>query len=243
MHREYRRQAKNADKAVLLIHGILGTPNHFEELVELIPENVSVYNMLLDGHGAGVKDFAKTSMEKWESQVRAAVNELSACHKEIYIVAHSMGTLFAIENALENPKITKLFLLAVPLKLFLKPQMLRNTMKVYWSKDASNDPMVAAAQRCCGVQTSRNPLPYLGWVPRFLELFGKIRQTRQQLGRLTTTCFVYQSAKDELVSGKAGKLLQGNSHVTVNVLENSNHYYYDPNDLTFLKGEFAKQFL
>ena len=69
MHKEYKRIVENSPKALLFIHGILGTPNHFDPFMPLVPENLSVYNMLLDGHGKSVRDFTKTSMEKWENQV------------------------------------------------------------------------------------------------------------------------------------------------------------------------------
>ncbi len=126
-HKEWKRIAEDAETAILFIHGIVGTPNHFGAFVEHIPDNVSVYNMLLDGHGKGVEDFGNTSMEKWEEQVENAVEELARIHEEIYIVAHSMGTLFAIEQAIKSKKVTKLFLLAVPLKLFIKPRMITNS--------------------------------------------------------------------------------------------------------------------
>ena len=66
-HKEYIKICDNSTTAILFIHGIVGTPNHFKEFVSLIPSSFSVYNLLLDGHGRGVKDFSKTSMQKWES--------------------------------------------------------------------------------------------------------------------------------------------------------------------------------
>ena len=92
-HKEYIKICNDSTIAVLFIHGIVGTPNHFNEFIPLIPDTFSVYNLLLDGHGKGVKDFSKTSMKKWETQVSSVVEELSATHQKIYIVAHSLGTL------------------------------------------------------------------------------------------------------------------------------------------------------
>ena len=114
-HKEYVRIRDNATTAILFIHGIVGTPNHFNEFVSLVPESFSVYNLLLDGHGKEVKDFSKTSMKKWETQVTSAVEELSLTHEKIYIVAHSLGTLLAMEQANRSKKVCRLFLLAVPL--------------------------------------------------------------------------------------------------------------------------------
>ena len=68
-HLEYIRIVDHADTAVLFIHGIVGTPNHFHAFIPLVPEHISVCNLLLDGHGGSVKDFSHTSMRKWVVQV------------------------------------------------------------------------------------------------------------------------------------------------------------------------------
>jgi len=239
MHTEYRRIVSNADKAILFIHGIVGTPNHFRIFLPLIPDNMSVYNLLLDGHGKGVIDFANTSMAKWEQQVEDAVAELSATHKEIYIAAHSMGTLFAITQAIQNPTVKKLFLLAVPLKLFLQPRVFSNAMKVYLGKVSPADAVAMASKKCYGIAPDKNLLHYLGWIPRYLELFRKIKATRKQLPQLTTPCLVFQSAKDELISKGASKILNKIPCVRVQELAGSGHYYYEKEDLALLQNAFA----
>ncbi len=239
-HKEYVRISDNSNTAILFIHGIVGTPNHFNEFVSLVPELFSVYNLLLDGHGKGVKDFSKTSMENWETQVASVVDELSLTHEKIYIVAHSLGTLLAIEQAINNQKICKLFLLAVPLSLSLKPKMAINSLKVYFDKIRPNDYEALAAKKCYGIGKDKNIFNYIGWIPRFFELFSKIRETRKIIKLLNTPCFVYQSKKDEMVSGQSIEYLKQNSYVSINELENSGHYYYDKTDWNYLITEFNK---
>ncbi len=240
VHKEYVRIRDNATTAILFIHGIVGTPNHFNEFVSLVSESFSVYNLLLDGHGKGVKDFSKTSMKKWETQVTSAVEELSLTHEKIYIVAHSLGTLLAMEQAIRSKKVCRLFLLAVPLCLSLKPKMVSNSLKVYFDKIRPNDYEALAAKKCYGIGKDKNPFHYIGWVPRFLELFAKIRQTRKMIHSLNTPCSVYQSQKDEMVSSKSIKYLNQNPYIFVNELENSGHYYYPKDDFDFLITEFKK---
>ncbi len=240
VHKEYKRINPDADVAVLFIHGILGTPNHFDEFVSLVPDSVSVCNLLLDGHGKGVGDFSRTSMAKWEAQVSSAVEELSLTHNKIYIAAHSMGSLLAIEQALKSKKISGLFLLAVPLKLSLKFKMVSGTLKVYFDRIRPDDLEALAAKRCCGVNHSKNPFKYIGWVPRFFELFAKMRKVRKTIHLLDADCYAYQSGKDEMVSKRSIKYLIVNSRVSVHELRNSGHYYYDKKDLDFLIGEFVK---
>lgn len=237
-HKEYRRINSDSDVVILFIHGILGTPNHFHAFISLVPRSVSVCNLLLDGHGKGVKDFSKTSMKKWEAQVAAVVEELSLTHEKIYIVAHSLGTLLAMEQAVRNPKITKLFLLAVPLRLSLKPKMASNSLKVYFNKIRPDDHEALAAQKCYGVARDKNPFHYFGWIPRFLELFAKIRQTRKLVKLVEADCAVYQSGNDEMVARQSVKYLKNNPYIAVKELENSGHYYYDKEDFDDLIGGF-----
>lgn len=239
-HREFRRIVPHADTAVLFFHGIVGTPRHFDDLIALLPPTVSVHNLLLTGHGGSARDFARTSMVEWEAQVENAITALAETHQHIYIVAHSMGALLSIEAALRHKEIEKLFLLAVPLRIALTPAMARNSWKVYRGNIPENDHAALAAQRCCGVAQTKNPLPYLGWIPRFLELFSKIRTVRKLLTQLTTPCLAVQSMQDELVSPRAMEELRRSHHVTVLPLPHSGHYYYPPADLAALHRAFCE---
>ncbi|MBR3952940.1 MAG: alpha/beta fold hydrolase [Oscillospiraceae bacterium] len=239
-HNEFIRIVPESEKAILFIHGIAGTPNHFDEFIGLVPKDVSVYNMLLDGHGKKTRDFSASSMRKWKEQVRNTVDELLKEHKKIYIAAHSMGTLFAIGEAVEKAEIEKLFLLAVPIKLFVRPAALFSAFKIYLGKVSENDLKTQAMKNCCGIELSKNPFEYLGWIPRFLELFDEIGKTKKVIPKLKTNCRIYQSKNDELVSLKSVSLLRNKTKASVKVLEKSGHYYYDKDDFDFLLNEFRE---
>lgn len=238
MHKEYKRIVPGASSAILFIHGILGTPNHFDPFVPLVPQTISIYNILLDGHGKQVRDFSRTSMQKWEAQVCTAVEELSASHQNIYIVAHSMGTLLALGAAANHPKIRELFLLALPIRLGLRPRLLTNILKVYFNWIKPDDEAATTSRDACSVTLTKNPFAYLGWIPRYLELFRKISQTKALLPDLTVACRVYQSAHDEMVSPKSVLYLQQYPQLFVRFLENSEHYRYAENDLALLQQDF-----
>lgn len=239
-HNEYKRIVGGAKCAVLLIHGIVGTPNHFTDLLPLIPDSMSIWNLLLDGHGKQVRDFSHTSMKKWENQVADAVQELSLYHESIYIAAHSMGALLSIENAVKNPKIKSMFLLAVPLKLFIKPKMAINSFKVYRDRIDPTDDEGMASKRCYGIAPDKNPFHYIGWIPRYFELFAKIRKVRKNLLSFHTDCTSLQSQKDEMVSLKSEKFMKQNTNIRIVKLNHSGHYYYDKTDYGILIREFKK---
>lgn len=239
-HEEYKKISDGGEKAILFIHGIIGTPRHFDRFVSLVPEHYSVHNVLLDGHGKGVREFAETSMKKWEAQIDDAVEALAVSHKEIYIVGHSMGTLLAIEQAVKNRKVTKLFLLAVPMRVMAKSKSWINVRKVRRGNITPEDQEAYMMQQACGVTMERNPLRYLGWIPRYMELFVKIGRTKKLVGLLQIPCQVFQSRKDELVLRRSAKCLMKNPKIQVEELQNSGHYRYAEEDWAHLSAAFEK---
>lgn len=241
VHQEQKIIRPGAKTAVLFVHGILGSPRQFRELVKLVPEEMSLWNLLLEGHGGGTRDFSRSSMKKWEAQVEAALGELCRSHQAVFIVGHSMGTLFAIEQAVKNEKVGELFLLACPIKLCLRPVMAKYGLQMYCGvKPAEGSPLADFYSRG-GVALSKNPFAYLGWLPRFWELLGKIRQTRLLLPELKTPCRAFQSGKDELVSRKAPDYLREHAAMEVTVLPRSGHCSYPPEELAVLTGAFTER--
>lgn len=241
-HVEYKRIVDGADKAVLLIHGILSTPNHFRDLIPIIPENYSIYAMVTDGHCGSVSDFSHSSLEKWEVSVQKALDELLKNHKEIYIVGYSMGNLFAIEQAIKEPKVKKLFCIAIPIKVRVRVRMVDIALRVYFNKYREKDVAARGCKESYGVTDSKNIFKYLGWIPRFFDLFKLIKRVRKNLNKLQTPCVAFQSIKDELVSPKSIKILKSESNMRVEKLDKSTHFYYESNNLEVLKKEF-KEFL
>lgn len=239
-HTEFRRIQPNAKTAVLFIHGINGTPNHFRNFVELVPPECSVVNVLLKGHGKGVSDFSKASMAQWNAQVDRVVKELLEQHSRLLIAGHSMGTLFAIRQAIKHPdRVDRLFLLAVPLKLSVKLRVARATLRVSLGKVREDDLWGQAAVNCYGIEPDWRFWRYIPWIGRYLELLKEMKAVKKNIGALRTPSYCYQSKKDELVSLKSGDILRENKFVTVHVLENSGHFYYEDKDYQLLLKDFS----
>ena len=237
-HVEYKRIVDGARVAVLMVHGILSTPNHFRELIPLIPKDYSVYAMVTDGHCSTVKNFSKSSLKSWEKSVKDAAEELLKTHDEIYMVGYSLGTLLSIDEAINNPRITRLFCLAVPIKVGFRLRMIPMAYKIYTKNIKDDDIITLALSESYGTTDSKNLLEYLGWVPRFIDLFIKIGRVRKNLGNLKTPCVAFQSKCDELVSPQSIEILRRESNIKVEVLENSTHFYYDPTELLYLQKSF-----
>ena len=234
MHKPYKRIVPGAKTAVLFVHGIVGTPNHFRALMplqELAPEDWSVHNLLLPGHGGTVEDFSRSSMEAWRSHVFSAFEELAETHEQVLVVAHSMGTLFAIQLGLAYPqKIPALFLLAVPMRPGLRWFGIKNCLRVGFGLVREDHPLEVATQLACGIETTRLIWKYIPWIPRFVELFREIYRVEKTMVGLSIPCTAFQSHKDELVTNRSRKVLERFPQIQIRDLSDSSHFYYTGED-------------
>ncbi len=247
MHSPYMKKVPGSKRALLCIHGFLGSPAHFKPFLPHIPDDISVFALLLDGHGGSTKDFGAASMEKWETQVFEGLSYLSEEYEEIYILGHSMGTLLALSAAPAFPKVRGLFLLAVPLKIRVGMTAVINSVKAVFDKHRDNATAEAYAA-AHSVALSKNPFSYFSWIPRYLELFRLARKTRGSIQSVSLPCRIFQSENDELVSARSWQYFPTQPFVVASALPNSRHFIYSPEDLelltcslhTFLKGDTAK---
>ena len=185
-----KRLLPGAACAVLFVHGILGSPAQFAPFLPLVPQDWSFCNLLLQGHGGGARDFSAASMAVWREQTRQAFAELRARHETVVIAAHSMGTLFAVQEAVRSP-VEGLVPAECALHVHVRPRALRNAWLNYGG--TPRDPWGQAAVAAYGVERDRNVLHYAGWPPRFFELFGEIRRTRPLVRQLAVPCRAYFS--------------------------------------------------
>lgn len=236
-HAPFQRQG-TGENAVLLIHGIAGSPGHFRDLVPVIPEEFSVYNILLDGHNGTVADFSRTSMAKWKAQVKATLVKLFTCHEKVVIVAHSMGTLFAIQAAIDHPdKIPCLFLLSVPTRPWVRFSTACTAFRVALG---NTDPAANAMRGDTGIMLTKNVFKYLAWIPRMIELLQECRRIRTVLPQLRTPTLSFLSRTDELVSIRSCRDLEFHPYITNLILSDSGHFVYGKEDTAYLQSCLAK---
>ena len=226
MHQSEIKLCEGSDSAVLLIHGILSGPHCFHRFLPAVPEGWSVYNLLLDGHGGTVRDFSRTSMEKWKGQVEECMARLCARYDRVVVIAHSLGTLLAIGAAPRHPKVKAMLLLDAPLKVRVNPVMLLYSIRITFGRVREDDPRETAARDSVSVTLTRRLWQYLGWIPRFWELLCLCRETRSKAGEISVPCYAFHSGKDELVSPKSARYFRQNPLVRHEMLEHSGHFYF-----------------
>lgn len=239
-HEEYIRHT-DGDRAVLFVHGFLGSPEHFEFFLDLVPEDYGIYNVLLRGHGGTVSDFSKASMKIWKEQIEDIFSQLIKKYKEIIIVAHSMGTLFAYLLAIKYPKNVKfMILLGTPLKISVKLRACVNSFKSLFGLISNKDEIGKAYAKAHGVKLNLKFWEYIGWIPRYLELFAESKKGRSNISNVDVPCFVFQSANDELVSRKSEKFIPEKKNISLTVLERSAHFIYGKEDINLVFQTFEE---
>jgi len=239
-HKEYIRLVKGSRFAILLVHGFAGTPAHFRDLLPVIPATWSVCNILLDGHGGNVRAFGKSSMKRWKAQFCGMLDMLLAQHEKVLIVAHSMGTLFAIRAAVDMPeRIAGLFLLAVPLRPRVKLSTVFTALRVMRGNIASNDKCALAMRQDTAIQIEGQLWNYVGWIPRLAELLAEIVRVQRILPQLAVPCQCFQSQEDELVSVRSAATLQNYTCIQNTMLYESGHFAYGPLDMKLLQTRLA----
>ncbi len=226
-------------RVILFIHGIAGHPDQFNILTGSVPEGTAKSVMLLKGHGGSVDDFSRASMKDWQTQVDEAIDSLKKEFEEIYVAAHSMGTLFALQRA-GRPEIRGLFLLAAPLKVRFK-------LLPFFAK--TKNMFISALRRkggnfepCYGIEADLRVWKYIRWIPNYLSLLREIKKTREMLRggmKLNKKCVAFQSLKDEMVNPASFEYLR-EIGADVTMLENSAHYEYSAEDLTEIINGFKR---
>ena len=240
-HKPVKRIVPGAKTAVILCHGIMGSPDHFRHFIPLIPEDWSVCCLLLDGHGKGVMDFARSSMKAWKAQVFAQLQELMDTHEQVIFVAHSMGTLFAFQAAVQYPdQIPQLFLLGSPTRPFVRPTTAVNSVLMALGYVNPKNQSAVDMRACCSIRTDWMLWRYLLWIPRFLELFSEIHKTKKLLPQLKTPAWVYQSKKDELVAFSSCADFKDHPYIKLTRLMDSGHFGYGEKDLKQLQTDFQQ---
>ena len=240
-HETQLRHVPGSKSAVLLVHGILGTPHQFDPLLPAIPEDLSFINLLLDGHGGTPEAFGKSSMKRWEAQVADTVNRLCRQYENVFIIAHSMGTLFAIDAAIAHPeKVKGLLLLSPPLKVSPKLRLIRYAYRIGFGFGDELDSELKLVRRAYSLETDRRLWKYIRWLPRYLELFSKIRSTRSRLPALRTPTAVFLCLDDEMVSVRSRRYVENHPACSLTFLSNSTHFSYGETDADTIRKAIKK---
>ncbi|HEV8469634.1 MAG TPA: alpha/beta fold hydrolase [Candidatus Limnocylindria bacterium] len=206
------------DIAVLLLHGLTGTPVEVSSVGDaLTAEGYTVSAPLLPGRGTCPADMDGLSWEDWMSYALVAYDELARDHREVVVGGLSAGATMALDIALRRrPKALLLYAAALAVRnrlAYLAPYTWRVIRR--WPSPASDMVEVSAATTCY------DPVP----VRAVAELIYGIGRVRARLGEITCPALVAHAVSDRLVPVAYARDLATrlNGDVTTLFLEGSGH--------------------
>lgn len=89
-----------ASNAMLCVHGFTSTPFSMLELGgHLAADDLSVYSVLLPGHGTNPHDLEKTTWNDWYTAVEKEYHNLSGRYGRVFLCGQSLGALLALSLA------------------------------------------------------------------------------------------------------------------------------------------------
>ena len=94
----------DAKKAVLMVHGFVGSPNNFNDLPDAVADKGwHVRVMLLPGHGTSPREFESTTAAQLEDAVLRELDQLHEHFPLVVLLGHSMGGALATLAAAQRP--------------------------------------------------------------------------------------------------------------------------------------------
>lgn len=94
---------KGGEDAVLLVHGLTGTPAEMRPIAsQLVKDGFSVMCPRLSGHCGSIGELKRSKWQDWYGSIEQAFEALKQTHSRVYVSGLSMGALIALKLAEEK---------------------------------------------------------------------------------------------------------------------------------------------
>lgn len=211
------RYGDGSGPAVLLIHGLTGTPSEMRFIGKALGKaGFTVYGMQLAGHCGTEDDLLVTTWHDWYASVETAHAELVARHGSVFAAGLSMGALLALHLAHQHPDTVKGIALysltfwhdgwTIPRLSFLLPLFLYTPLGLryrfveaypYGIKDERLRARVVASM-LSGDSAAAGTLGMTGRSLR--ELMALIKVLKPELPTIRTPTLIMHSTDDDITS-------------------------------------------
>jgi carboxylesterase len=213
--------------AVLLIHGLTGTPQEMRPLAKALHrDGYTVCAVQLAGHCGSEQDLLGTGWRDWYASVCAAADHLRPQADRLFVGGLSMGALMALKLAADRPEqiagvaaygptfrydgwaippIGRLsFLLPMLIRIGIGRRRRFVERPPYGLKDERMRRQIAAAMTSGDSAMAGllgNPWPSLA------ELYRLAAVVRRQLAAVRSPCLVVQAAEDDIAGPRNARLV------------------------------------
>jgi carboxylesterase len=241
-HRPALYPVPGAKLLTIFVHGFLGGPGQFTQLVRAVNEaGFAAETLLLPGHGKKSWDFAHHSSREWQETVNEALKLRLVQYEKVVLMGHSMGGLLCINASIKAGPAHGLVLWETPVRLRMKLNGIRNDLQVAFLPERLQNTVAKAYRLASNVRFS-TPLGYLLTVPRALDLLRMMAATERELTMIQCPVLLIQSDSDEIVHPVCMERLQkglANAKVSTLALTSSWHSYFPEDELQTLQLRLA----
>lgn len=237
---EYKIDLAGGDNAVLLIHGLTGSPFELKPLArKLHSSGFSVKGPCLAGHGKTLELLKSTTWQDWYKTVRDNFKTMKREYKTVSVSGLCAGALLALYLAYEEKdEVSSIALLSttlfydgwsLPWYRFLLPISYYPPIRYFYSyeerepygiKDERMRKQVALGMKDNSVAYSKFPASSMH------ELFKLIRQTKKIIPEVKTPALILHALEDDMASAKNAEFVErkiGSSKVRKVLIEDSYH--------------------
>ena len=229
---------EKGDTAVILIHGIGGNPYSMKEIANYIYGNdLSVYAILLPGHGTSVFDLEKTTWKDWQDAVEKSYQEVSKKHKKVYVLGYSLGSLLTLDLASRHD-LDGIIIINAPIKLisgFTDILPLVYLVEKYHIRGFISFDELPLATELKLYQSL--PIKSVFQLVEFIDIVGS------ELSKVNEKILIIQSIKDDVVDPEAAVFIINNiesKDKDILWLTNSTHIGLDKKDKDIMKARVAR---
>ncbi|BBN57025.1 carboxylesterase [Pseudomonas chlororaphis subsp. aurantiaca] len=208
----------NGEVAVLLIHGLTGTPTELRRVaVGLAQAGCTVYVPTLAGHCGNNADLQATGWQDWYEGVRRTFVGIRQRHQQVFVGGLSMGAVMSMYLASEHPgQVSGLLMYSTTLKYdgwsinklaFLTPLLMRIPFGVHICSFEEKPPYgiknkrlraVVERQMKAGESSSAGLLTMEGVTVRELHRMNAV--VKKRMPSITTPALVLHSIEDDITS-------------------------------------------
>ena len=248
---EFIHKDKKCLKAVLLMHGLTGSPYELKKFGQFLYDNgYDVYADCLPGHGDKVNEIYTVTYEDWLNFAYNKFEELNSKYDDVYVSGLCLGAVLAIAVGIKFPNKVKgivslsttLFLdgWRLPWYSFLIPIGLSTIIRFYYNYPEC-EPHGIKDERVRNIvkkllqkgDVGMNDFPMTG-IYELLKLSGYVRK---KLEKLECPLLLIHSKEDDLTSPKSADVVYNkisSKDKEKIILENSYHMVLYDNEKEYV---------
>ncbi len=230
----YKIDLLGGEHAVLLIHGLTGSPFELKPLArKLNNSGFTVKGPCLAGHGQTLEELTATTWHDWYGTVRDTFKELQKSHKTVSVSGLCMGALLALHLAYEEgDEVSSIATLSttlfydgwsLPWYKFILPLFYLPPLK-YFASYEERPPYGVKNERMrkqIEIALKENSIAYAHFPSQSMhELFKLIKIVKKNLHKVNVPTLILHALEDDVASIKNANYIEKNigTHLVRKVL-------------------------